>query len=196
MGRMIKGALPLLAIALNGRVMPPGWAAASWAVLLALNLVLNWRHLRAGNWISWAGTLLLTSFLVNDVLNPSRWLDYHATASFYATFAATGFLSVMLRRPFSTARARLTVPAEFWTQPGFIAINRVISLVWSSAFLLDTVIAMLSPPGTEMTPVLCYGLIIGAMLFTDRYPTLARRRMAARPTAGAMAEVGTALALP
>ncbi len=178
--RMIKGALPLLMIALIARLLPADWAAASWAVLLGLHVALNWRALRSGNWISWAGLTLLAAFLVNDGLGLTRWLDRNATASFYATFAVTGFLSLALRRPFSMAQAKLSVPTEFWTHPGFVAINRVVSLAWSSVFLLDAAIAALSPLGDAATPGLCYGLIIAAMLFTDRYPALARRRMAGR----------------
>ena len=176
--RILKGALPFLVIAVVSRTLPQDWVALSWAVLICLQVGLGWRHLLAGNMIAWAGVALLTVFLANDSLALSRWMDHNATMLFYTVFAATGFASVLLRRPFSLAQARLTVPAEYWSHPIFLAINRVVSLAWSTTFLSCALLAFWSRLGPETTPAVCYGLIVMTMVFTDRYPAFVRQRRA------------------
>lgn len=182
--RIIKGALPFIVIAIVSRCLPREWAALSWAILLCLQIALSRRHLRAGNMIVWAGVALLGGLLVNDAFTLSRWMDRDATVLFYTVFAATGFLSVVLRRPFSMAQARLTVPQEYWSHPVFLSINRVVSVVWSATFATCALIAVFSPLDPEMTPALCYGLIVATMIFTDRYPAFVRGRRVAQRSLG------------
>ncbi|WP_342627781.1 hypothetical protein AAC691_17040 [Nguyenibacter vanlangensis] len=176
--RIVRSALPLIMVVAISRLLPPDWAAASWAVLLGVHILIAWRRLRTGSWLSWAGAALLALFFLNDVAVHVIWADRHATFLFYAFLAVTGLTSLVVNRPFTLADARLAVPRQHWSTPAFIAINRTISAAWSVTFLVNAFIAGWSPLDTETTAGICYLGIIATIIFSDRYPAWCRRRMA------------------
>ncbi|MBO0710747.1 MAG: hypothetical protein J2P47_05645, partial [Acetobacteraceae bacterium] len=93
--------------------------------------------------------------------------------------------SVLIGRPFTLQYAREQVPQDRWGHPLFIAANRHISLVWTAAFIVETLANAAIAWGNGIPVVLPIAANIaafaGAIYFTVEYP----KRLRARARAGA-----------
>ncbi len=84
------------------------------------------------------------------------------------------FGSVLLGRPCTLQYARLMVGPEWWDNRHFIAVNRVLTLVWGGCFLLSTVLSLLSGTANRLPALglsgIQLGLYAGALWYTRAYP--------------------------
>ncbi|MEV5647766.1 hypothetical protein AB0L57_05870 [Nocardia sp. NPDC052254] len=109
-------------------------------------------------------------------------LDYGAALAM-VWLAATAWLSLALRRPFTLGIARRSVSADIARLPAFIRINVVVTTVWAVGFTCEAVALTLvqhNAPHNVAAMVVCkVGIVGAAALFTARYPEYARRRAVA-----------------
>lgn len=83
-------------------------------------------------------------------------------------------VSIAIRRPFTLQYAREETPQEIWTQPEFIRVNYVITLVWALAFAVmvaaDLVLLYVPGLGPSVGIIATIVAIYGAIRFTSWYP--------------------------
>jgi len=89
-------------------------------------------------------------------------------------------VSLAVRRPFTAAIARRTVPEQFWATPTFARTNVVITAVWAAAFTASAVacalIIHLSPGSSgPLIAAQIVGFLI-PMTFTKTYTGRIRAR--------------------
>ena len=149
------------------------------AVALVLSVVMGVARLHRGV-ILWASLLFfIYATLAVAVLN-DMWTARHMGILANGMLAASTWLTVALKRPFSLDYAREHVDPSLWTNPLFIRSNVIITSVWGLVFTVNAVLAwgkmehlVLSELGYEL---LSYTLLIAAAVFTSWYPKHARRR--------------------
>jgi hypothetical protein len=97
----------------------------------------------------------------------------------FGWLAATAWITLAARHPFTLGIARKSTPEEYWNTPQFLHVNVVITLVWAIAFTLKAVaIAACFGAGLgEAGDISCQalGFAIPAV-FTARYPRIVRAR--------------------
>ncbi|OIV35707.1 hypothetical protein BIV57_20095 [Mangrovactinospora gilvigrisea] len=105
--------------------------------------------------------------------------------------AAMAWGSLAAGRPFTLGIARTQVPEALWTSPVFLRVNRIITAVWAAAFTLSgaaSLLLRLEAPdaGAARIAVTVIGFVV-PVVFTVRYPKIARERAQARAHAQAAA---------
>lgn len=137
--------------------------------------------------LSTAGFMALFGLVA--VARPDAPLLDYGTALAMGWLAATAWLSLALRRPFTLGIARRRVPEQIAGTTAFVRTNVIITTVWALCFTAE---ALLSAYVQHRTPhalaalIVCkVGFVAVAALFTARYPELVRRRSvtALNPTA-------------
>ena len=103
------------------------------AVALAATLVLGFKQLRKGFFLTW-GTLLFffLSFILVALLK-NLWISAHGPAG-PATLAAIAWGSIIAGQPFTLQYARESVPEAYWHTPEFIHTGYFISWSGESSF--------------------------------------------------------------
>ncbi|GAA4908762.1 hypothetical protein ACFPM3_12350 [Streptomyces coeruleoprunus] len=111
---------------------------------------------------------------------PDSPLRPYAPALSLAWLAATAWISLAIRRPFTLGIARRSAPREVWDEPLFLRINRVITTVWAIAFTLTAAaLAVLLTHAPDAAAAIITVKIAGftlPALFTARYPAAATAR--------------------
>lgn len=94
-------------------------------------------------------------------------------------FGLMAWISIAIARPFTLQFARETAPREIRDSPGFLKVSQTITLVWSLAFTINLIVALLALGLTGWPATAAQvsaGLPVGfAIVFTDRYSSAARR---------------------
>ena len=108
--------------------------------------------------------------------------DYSsAGASLWLALLAWG--SLVIGKPFTMGIARTTVPAEHWDSPLFRRVNTVITAVWAAAFTVGGAgsawLHHAHPDSSTARTVLTAVCVVVPILFTVRYPEIARARFVA-----------------
>jgi hypothetical protein len=121
---------------------------------------------------------------------PHSDLKHYCAALGYGWLAATMASTLAVHRPFTLGIARRKAPREVWNSPSFLRMNTVITTVWAVSFAVAAIaIALFVAANASIAaPITCQvlGFAIPAV-FTHRYPTIVRNRLAAAPNAGAAA---------
>jgi all-trans-retinol 13,14-reductase len=111
----------------------------------------------------------------------------HGTKVVMALLSVVAWSSLAVGRPFTEQYAREEWPEALWTDPGFRAVNRLLTALWGVIFAAASVLLMLSGGagwgGQAATVLTLCGSVVSATL----PPMLARRRIrkrlaAAEPT--------------
>jgi hypothetical protein len=99
--------------------------------------------------------------------------------------AASTWLTVLLKKPFTLDYARAHVDRSLWSDPQFIRTNVVITSAWGLAFTVNTLLAwgkmerLIVPDAAY--EVMAYSLLVGAAAFSSWYPKHARHRREVAP---------------
>ena len=118
----------------------------------------------------------------------SAFVEDYASAGSSLWLALTAWGSLAIGRPFTLGIARTSVPAEHWNSPLFLSVNKAITAVWAAAFTVTGVGSALlhhyQPDNSTARTALTIAGIALPILFTVRYPDIARARfVAAQQTA-------------
>ncbi|TBO58597.1 hypothetical protein EYS09_16540 [Streptomyces kasugaensis] len=110
---------------------------------------------------------------------PDSGLQAYGSALSVGWLALIAWLSIAVRRPFTTAIARRMAPPEVWETPLFRRINTVLTAVWALSFTL-TAIAQAIVSAQDLS--LIFSVLVQAagfilpIRFTAAYPERARGR--------------------
>lgn len=130
-----------------------------------------------------AGTLMLfTGLAVYAAIRKPAWSILFVRLLVDAGLLLVVLASLALKQPFTVQYAKEQVAAEFWTNPGFLRTNYVITGVWALAFalLVATEAAMLYVPSMPQKAGIWVVMLVmyGGVRFTVEYPK--RQRAAGR----------------
>jgi len=149
------------------------------AVALVLSVVMGITRLHRGV-ILWTGLLFFTYATVAVALLNNMWTAQHMGIMANGALAASTWLTIAIKKPFTLDYAREHTDPALWDNPLFIRTNVVIASVWGLIFSVSTILAwgkiehfILSELGYE---VITYTLLIGTVAFTTWYPNYVRRR--------------------
>jgi hypothetical protein len=182
-GKVARGTLPLVAFSLLLHVTPLRWLILVWIALILFQVVAGWQSLKSGEPLSWVALVLFAAMFANGYTNAVPLANLYAASLCYAVFSLTAVASVLAGAPFTAVHARRTVPSEMWRHPVFIRINRVLSLVWALVFAVNGLLNIGAAAHPVAAQAACMLLLAGAIVFSDRYPLLMRRRAMARAAA-------------
>ncbi|MEV7283269.1 hypothetical protein AB0O01_01655 [Streptomyces sp. NPDC093252] len=180
----IRGFVPWIASGVVSAVADWRWGAVAGFVTGVLLLVQDRRRgvaldalvLEASSIVYFAviGTY---AFLSPD----SAVAEYNGTLSF-VWLAGTAWLGLAVQRPFTLGIARRQAPEEYWSHPGFIAVNKVITAVWAGGFTFIfvalTVCELTDASGWLQGLAHAVGLVVPAVV-TKVYPARIQARVAA-----------------
>lgn len=148
------------------------------AVALVLSVIMGIARLHRGV-ILWASLLFFVYATVAVAVFNEMWTARHMGILANGMLAASTWLTVALKRPFTLDYAREHVDPSLWNTPSFIRTNTVITSVWGLVFTVNAVLAwgkmehfVLPELGYEL---LSYALLIATAVFTNWYPTHVRR---------------------
>ena len=176
--KLILAFAPWLAFLIIG----PNNLTLGLVVALALSVVMGVTGLHRGV-ILWAGLAFFTYATVSVLLLHDVWTMRHMGILANTALAASSWLTIAIRKPFTLDYARQHTDPSLWNSPEFIRTNIVITAVWATVFTVNACLAWgkmaqfgLPDLGYEL---LSYSLMIGTAAFTTWYPRR-RRRMPAQ----------------
>jgi hypothetical protein len=88
-------------------------------------------------------------------------------------------ISLLTKKPFTLPYAKETTPPPIWDLPIFLQVNMTISAAWAAAFGVMTAADLAALLGFLALPLdIALGLLalIGAIVFSVRYPAVVRKR--------------------
>ncbi|MCX5214833.1 hypothetical protein OG689_37200 [Kitasatospora sp. NBC_00240] len=188
----IRSFVPWIAVAVLTGTVDIRWAALT-GLLLALALVAIQRRSGRG-WdaqvIEASAVLFLAAYTAAAFAAPdSTAVTHYGPPLSSLWLAATAWGSLVLGHPFTLGIARTQTPEHLWNSPLFLQINRVITTVWAAAFTLSglggALLRHYRPDAGDARTLLTVATFAVPLLFTIRYPTLARARHAAAPKVAA-----------
>ncbi|MGY4952701.1 hypothetical protein [Streptomyces sp. G7(2002)] len=187
----LRGFIPWLVFA---GVSPAGWQwgalaglAAAVALLIAdraAGLALDLRLLEYGTIVFFAALTALA------FARPESGLKMYGSALSMGWLALIAWVSIAVRRPFTSGIARRMAPPEVWHTPLFQRINVVLTAAWALSFTLTALAqAAASAYGWNVAfsiLIQLAGFVLPAR-FTAAYPERARARFMG--TSGARADI-------
>lgn len=150
-------------------------------VALVLSVAMGVMKLHRGI-ILWAGLVFFVGATLAVAVFNNMWTAQHMGILANGMLAASTWLTVALRRPFTLDCAREHVDRSLWNDPQFIGTNVVITSVWGLVFTVNAILAWgkmerfaLSDLAYE---IVTYTLLIATAAFTNWYPKHVRQRRA------------------
>lgn len=122
-------------------------------------------------------------FLVIGALaftNPGSGMSGYTGVLSFVWLAATAWVSLAARRPFTLGIAKRQTPREYWDTPQFIQVNNHITSAWGGGFtFIAAVLAICHVTNAAGWVGVCahvVGLLVPAV-FTKRYPARVQARL-------------------
>jgi hypothetical protein len=148
-------------------------------VALVLSVLMGVARLHRGV-ILWAGLAFFIFATLAVVAFDNMWTARHMGILANGMLAASTWLTVVLKRPFTLEYAREHVDSSLWTDPLFVKTNVILTSLWGSIFTVNAILAwgkmeqlVLSELAYE---IVSYTLLVGTVVFTNWYPKHVRRR--------------------
>lgn len=176
---ILLGFLPWIVF---GVVAGPSLWRLNAAIILALALVLvmGYKQLAKGFFLTWGTLLFFGANLVMVVLLRNLWVINNLDILSNGALAAIAWLSIFLGKPFVLDYARETVPPERQASPVFYPTCRTLAVIWGVVFLLDTGMSAAKSYGLWAGGLgyqaVSLGLIGLGLWLNHWYPQYARRR--------------------
>ncbi|MEB3174950.1 MAG: hypothetical protein VKN60_07175 [Cyanobacteriota bacterium] len=128
--------------------------------------------------ILWAGLFFFSAATVAVVgFNNPFVLKYLGVLA-SGTLAASAWLTILLKKPFTLDYAKAHTDPSHWTSPSFIKANLLISSVWAASFTLNAFLALGKAKQFIFSAViyemLSYGVLLGTAAFTSWRASLIR----------------------
>jgi hypothetical protein len=148
-------------------------------VALVLSVAMGVARLHRGV-ILWAGLLFFIYSTLAVVAFDNMWTARHMGVLANGMLAASTWLTVVLKRPFTLEYAREHVDPSLWSDPLFVKTNVILTSLWGSIFTVNAVLAwgkmeqfILPELAYE---IISYTLLVGTVVFTNWYPKHVRQR--------------------
>jgi multimeric flavodoxin WrbA/putative sterol carrier protein len=140
--------------------------------LLIILIARNWDQPTYFDWVIGGYFSLVSFFLVLFPGFSGPILSRYAVTGIYACFFTAAFFPSFLGLdPFTTHYAKKSTPRDFWENPIFIGINRIMTHVWSGIFAVCLLLSLY--PSVVTQAFIPLGLILGFGLpFNLRFPDL------------------------
>jgi hypothetical protein len=120
---------------------------------------------------------------------PHSGLHHWTPALSAGVLAVVAIASLVIRKPFTLAIAKRTVPEQFWTTPLFQHSNTVITSAWAIGFTASSILCalLINHDRTSTTPVVIVQIaaFVLPMLFTRLYSEKVKAAGAAAAAAAA-----------
>ena len=115
--------------------------------------------------------VLLVYFTISNIfyfyLKMDSVIQYKYLTS-YVVLALTGFISIMLRKPYTMYEARSGYSKDFGNSPLFIEVNAVITKIWATIYLINAIIELAGH--NIMTVIIMNSLVIIGMILSIMIP--------------------------
>jgi hypothetical protein len=129
--------------------------------------------------LQYSTTTYFVILCVLGLVAPHSGVENYAGAASFGWLAVISWITLAIRRPFTTGIAKQTTPEEYWDLPVFHTVNVVITSVWATCFTLVAIALAVVDAGTDSgglkITIQVLGFVIPAV-FTARHPRTARAR--------------------
>jgi hypothetical protein len=143
------------------------------AVSLLSGLVLGFKQLRKGFFLTWGSLLFFAFSFILVAFLKNLWVIEHMDLLARGTLAAIAWGSIIAGQPFTLQYARESVPEAYWHTPEFIHAGYFISMAWGIIFLVALGASLFRPYLEQMAgwlyPVLATGTMFLGIIFTQWY---------------------------
>ena len=121
----------------------------------------------------------LTFFAIASVITiglRASWFPTYNAVIVWSCFAIAAWSSVVVGRPFTAAYARENAPPEFWSNPIFIRLNMVMTLVWCGLMTVNLLLAAIGVIVGGLFGQVVLGvaipmaLLVAGFIFNGRFP--------------------------
>jgi hypothetical protein len=154
------------------------WRLASGGglFLCIFYLVLMIRRGASIKLMDWTTLTFFAIASVMTILMRSDGFTIYSAVVVWSCFALAAWGSIVVGYPFTTAYARETAPPEFWTQPIFIRLNLLMTLVWCGLMTVNIGFAVTGVivGGSLAKPLLSFALpmalLASGFAFNKRFP--------------------------
>lgn len=137
------------------------------AILIALVIIAPfiYKAVKQRDYISLIFVSCFLAYVINLLYHISIFTLYVKNILLIVGIAA--LLSVILGKPFTIVYAKAIVSSDKWQHPIFIKINSIISLVWSSIFLIEYLLKIINVPNYITINII---LVVIGIKFSERFP--------------------------
>lgn len=146
----------------------------------AVMIKTEWRTLKKGYVLPWGTVVFFIFMFLFAVVFKNTWVINNARGLSNAILALIAWTSLIISKPFTLQYAREQVPQQFWSNPGFIKVNQIITAVWGSIFVFSALLYAIPFSQTTIDRILFQCLMYGAMalgiLFTVKFPAYYRNK--------------------
>ena len=159
-------------------IIAPNNLTLGLAVGLVLCVVMGVTRLHRGV-LLWSGLLFFSIATVSVALFHDMWTARHMGILANLFLAASAWIGIALKRPFTLDYAREHTDPSLWHAPDFIRTNMIITGVWATAFTVNGILAwgkMVHFVLPELAyDFVSYAFLIATAAFTTWYPQYRRR---------------------
>jgi len=155
---------------------PAGLLFSSLGGLICL-FVFNFAYIRKFFSLAWVSLFFFLIMFGAHFANPEFFLVRYNLFVATAVLAVFGFISLILRRPFTLSYAKIQAPEVYWKHPVFVRVNYWLTATLGFVFLFYAVVVLLFNFGVgtklwmlEILPTSALVFAIGFMIiFPDLY---------------------------
>ena len=153
-------------------------------IALALSILMGVLKLHRGL-ILWVGLAFFAAASVLVIVFKNMWtIQYMGVLANGALSLAT-WLGVLTRKPFTLDYAKDHTDPSLWNSPVFLRSNMIITSIWGAGFTCNAMLAWLKMKHfvfSELTyDIFSYTILLSVAVFTQWYPTYARRQRESAP---------------
>lgn len=115
--------------------------------------------------------VLLAYFIISMICYFYLKMDFviqYKYLTSYIVLALTGFISIMLKKPYTMYEARSGYSKDFGNSPLFIEVNTVITKIWATIYLINAIIELAGH--NIMTVIIMNSLVIIGMILSIMIP--------------------------
>lgn len=156
-----------------------GYFRVAVSAALAVILLFQSRNLRAIKAVDWAILSFFAFLFFGAVVFRLAWVNHYRGVFAPMVLAVLAFGSLAVGAPFTAQYAREQVEKKLWNNPHFIRVNRILTAVWGSIFVVLGIFALpCSAMQEDWVRFASSGaLMIAGVLFTKWFPLWYRRNV-------------------
>lgn len=148
----------------------------SYGVLIALGtsipyMLLQGKHRHFTDF--YALTYFVIASIITFILDLNIFVEYSGFTG-YVALALMAFTSVVIGSPYTLKISKVYWPETYWREKAFIAINKVITVVWGVIFVVNATLYLLLE--SLHASIVSNTLIVAGIVFSVTFPSRASKR--------------------